>query len=206
MGGVILLAGVPDWIRRGVGKSQQCTSIHVFLIPEYESNEASPLIHLSSQLEPFSAPPPYLPFHDGLYPQTASETKPPFLMLLCQVFGREHAKRSRWLSYRCLHWRNQSVTVQGSSRIRILVASILLHARVLGSIKANPGNPQGQYALWCLPSLLMYWSGLTKQQTVAMLKKNRFYLYLVRLPVCVRSHQRTPCRYWFSPLSLRYQT
>lgn len=24
---------------------------------------------------------------------------------------------------------------------------ILLHARVLGSIKANPGNPQGQYAL-----------------------------------------------------------
>lgn len=37
-------------------------------------------------------------------------------------------------------------------------------------------------------------------------EKNRFYLYLVRLSVCVHSHQRTPCRRWFSSLSLRYQT
>lgn len=83
---------------------------------------------------------------------------------------------------------------------------ILFHAHVLGSIKANPGNLQAQYVLWYLTSLLVYSSVLTKQQTVVMFKQFKFYLYLVHLPVCVCSHQRSPCRSWFSPLSLRYQT
>lgn len=171
MGGVFLLAGVPDWIRRGVRKSQLCTSIHVFLIPEYGSKEASPLIHLSSQLEPFSPPIPPLSWRTVPSNCKRNKTSLPHVALpgvwpwACEKEPVAQLSLSSLKEPKC-----------GCARLKPDPNSrgILLHARVLGSIKDNPGNPQGQYALWYLTSLLMYWWVLTKQQTVAMLKKKDF--------------------------------
>lgn len=80
-----------------------------------------PLTLLSPQLEPSPLIPP---LSWRTVPSNCERNKTSLPQgCLCQVFGHEHAKRSQWLSYRCLHWRNQSVTVQDSGQIRILGAS-----------------------------------------------------------------------------------